>query len=158
MDGVGLLGNGHLGGDAEVCACGGDVGDSPRMHHFWACPIAQAVVGALSEVGGVAVSRDALWLAVCPGGLQQGVWDVVCLAALTAIERGRRYARTRVRAHGPAATLVQRACACAVADLWGRLSGFVSLQRVPKRGWASVPPEHPFVGLIDGRRLVLNQP
>ena len=158
VDGVPLLGNTHIGGVPAACKCGMDLtGASPRLHHFWACPVAQAVVGAVSGASGSFVSRDALWLVRCPDGLDQEVWDVVCLAALSAIEHGRRYLKAGGRPHGPEASLVQRACAASVADFWGRLSGFVALGRTPD-SWAGVPPDHPFVGRAPSGRLLVNRP
>ena len=157
VDGVPLLGNCHVGQQPAACVCGFDVGASPRLHHFWACPIAAAVVAAVGSAGGAAVTRASLWLAVCPAGLLQPVWDVVCLAALSAMEHGRRYAKAGGRAHGDGASLLQRACVAAVADFWGRLSGFVALGRLPD-AWAVVPADHPFVGRAASGAPRLNKP
>ena len=95
------------------CPCGGlaagaCAGDALR-HHFWSCPVAVAVVEELQrgwEAGEGALApmvpplrREDLWLLAPPlrpsGGQQQkrmhgGVWMVVCLAALTAMDVGRR--------------------------------------------------------------------
>ena len=62
------------------------------MHHFWCCPVAQAVVSELQAgLGGVRVSRQQLWLMQpVPADLPEGVWFVVCLAAVAAIDKGRR--------------------------------------------------------------------
>ena len=77
VDGVPLLGNTHIGGVPAACKCGMDLGGaSPRLHHFWACPVAQAVVGAVSGASGSFVSRDALWLVRCPAAWTRrfGMW------------------------------------------------------------------------------------
>ena len=85
---------------------------------------------------GVEVSRAQLWLVQAPERLDAAVWDVVCLAALSAMEFGRR--RLAVGRGLVGAVPVAVAAAGAVADFWGRLSGFVALRVVP-RGWGSVP-------------------
>ncbi len=61
-----------------------------RFNHFWDCLVVQVVVAAVSAVVGVVVPRAALWLVLCPDGLCTVVWDVMCLAAMSAMERGRR--------------------------------------------------------------------
>jgi hypothetical protein len=157
VDGVPMPGNSHMHGSApRACACGGHVAPSPRMHHFWDCPVAQAVVAAVSAAAGVAVPRATLWLVLCPDGLCPVVWDVVCLAALSAMERGRRSA-VSASAAAAGAPAAQRAAAVAVTDFWGRLASFVAL-RVAPVSWADVPPDHPFVGRTAFRRLRLNRP
>ena len=95
------------------CPCGGlpagACAAEAMQHHFWSCPVAAAVVGELQRglgagEGGLgpgepALGREAVWLLqppLRPGGQQQprrlhgGVWTVVCLAALTAMDSGRR--------------------------------------------------------------------
>lgn len=87
------------------CVCGQVQGGQPdRRHHFWECAVAQAVVAQLQQ-------QLAGW---CPGALQphhvlcmlcpeavgapgarplhKGVWRVVCLAAINAMDLGRRAA------------------------------------------------------------------
>ena len=96
------------------CPCGGlpagACAEVALRHHFWACPVAAAVVGELQRgwkagEGAFApmvppLRREEVWLLGPPlrpsrGGPQQkrmhgGVWMVVCLAALTAMDMGRR--------------------------------------------------------------------
>jgi hypothetical protein len=95
------------------CPCGGlapgACAAAALQHHFWSCPVAAAVVGELQRgwaAGEGALSalvpslrREDVWLLAPPvrpsGGQQQrrmhgGVWAVVCLAALTAMDHGRR--------------------------------------------------------------------
>ena len=62
------------------CGCGGyaersAAGVSPRLHHFWQCDVAQAVVGQLEGTLGCPVSRGAVWLAQAPNAMtgRQGV-------------------------------------------------------------------------------------
>ena len=82
------------------------VGGQPpnRRHHFWDCPVAQAVVGALQQqlVGWVpgGVQPQHVLCMMCPEvvgvegarAVHKGVWRVVCLAALNAMDVGRRAA------------------------------------------------------------------
>jgi hypothetical protein len=128
-----------------------------RLHHFWTCPVAAAVATAVGTAAGVLATRDSLWLAICPPHLCTQVWDVVSLAALGAMEHGRRYMAAGGMVHGSVATLRLRAEAAAVAAFWGSLSGFVALGKAP-RSWGDVPPNHPLVGRAASGLLVLNRP
>ena len=156
VDGVPVLGNSHVRGAApKPCACGQPVSPTPRAHHFWECSVAQAVVSTVAAAAGVQLGRAALWLVQCPDGLCSVVWDVVCLAALSAMECGRRSAVARVQDQ-PLAAVLQRASARAVTDFWGRLASFVALRKAPD-SWADVPVDHPFVGRTAAGRLRLNR-
>ena len=78
-----------------------------RRHHFWECPVAQAVVGIMQQqlVGWMpgALQPHHVLCMRCPepvpsaGGapgpaVHKGVWRVVCLAAINAMDSGRRAA------------------------------------------------------------------
>ena len=74
-----------------------------RHHHFWDCPVAQSVVEVLQQqlVGDWCVSPlrpYQLMFMELPRGvstvctLHKGVWRVVCLAAINAMDLGRRAA------------------------------------------------------------------
>ncbi|PNH12747.1 hypothetical protein TSOC_000267 [Tetrabaena socialis] len=78
------------GAAAASCPCGAAMVEGDRLHHFWSCAVAGAVRDALSAMLPLVVSREQLWLVRCPPGVHQRVWDVVCLAALSAMEYGRR--------------------------------------------------------------------
>ncbi|PNH09547.1 LINE-1 reverse transcriptase [Tetrabaena socialis] len=169
IDAVPLPGNSHLRGmQPEQCGCGGYGGAgaqpcSPRAHHFWECPVAKAVVAQIAAHVPGPVSRAHVWLAEAPPGMQQGVWDAVALAALSAMERARvgLRAATRHAAGGAAAggaagagvappPAVEVAKARAVLEFWQRLRGFAELG-VPSRGWGEVGAEHPILSVEDGR-------
>ena len=95
--------------------------------------------------------------------MQQCVWDVVCVAALDAMEEGRRHAKGLRARQPPAAQaeVLARSSAVAAAGFWGRLASFVALRSTPKHGgWEGVPLDHPFIGVThDGTfRMVLNRP
>ena len=83
----------------EPCLCGASGPRPDRHHHFWACPVACAVVAAVHAALTAAAPADApppplvpadIWLARPPPGVRAGAWGVVCLAAVEAMDRGRR--------------------------------------------------------------------
>ncbi len=76
-----------------------------------------------------------LWLAQNPEGVEQCVWDLVVLAAITAMEQGRRFMAATLagdpqEAPGP---LLERAITRVVVEFWGRLRGFAALG-LPRKG------------------------
>ena len=87
--------------------------------------------------------------------VHQGVWDVVCLAAIAAIDSGRRLIRQRQQpaAGSPAAAaaaaagpgLAAAAGLHAVARLWVLLQDFCSVGTAPAAWQQEVPAEHPFM-------------
>ena len=71
-----------------TCKCGAAApGD---RHHYWACPVADAVTATIAAAAGAAVARHAIWLCRAPPGIHAGVRDLVCLAAIAAMDHGRR--------------------------------------------------------------------
>jgi hypothetical protein len=106
-DGVPLPGNTHLHRTpVEPCGCGGYGGEagqsrqpqiSPRAHHCWECPVAQALVQQIAAFVPGTISRANVWLAEAPAGIQPCMWDVVSLAALSAMERARVGLRAATR-------------------------------------------------------------
>ena len=90
------------------CVCGPVVGGQlGRRHHFWECPVAQAVVDVMQQqlvgwMSGALQPHHVLCMR-CPepvpgvGGapgpaMHKGLWRVVCLAAVNAMDGGRRAA------------------------------------------------------------------
>jgi hypothetical protein len=162
VDGVPMFGNCHIRNrPAEPCVCGAfphgpGPPSSPRMHHFWACTVAQEVVRVLESRCQCSVLRQHLWLACPPAShVQQCVWDVVVLAALSAIEAGRRYLHAN-HASDPAAVCA-RAKVKAVADFWSRLQDFASLG-LPRKGWSGVGSAHPLLRVVGGELVCVGQP
>jgi hypothetical protein len=172
VDGVAMPGNSHMrAAPAYACGCGGYAGGhppavTPRLHHFWECPVAQAVREQVEVRLGAAVSRAQLWLALPPPQMQQCVWDVVVLAALGAVEVGRRFMCAELRRAAAAAVaagaaaggaprvepgprLCDRAVVRAVADFWSRLRGFARLG-VPRKGWDEVGAGPPVLRVVGG--------
>ena len=169
VDGIPLRGNTHLHGlQPERCGCGGYGGPgpqptSPRAHHFWGCPVAQAVVQQISAHVPSPVSQAHVWLVEAPAGIQQCVWDIVAPAALTAMEKARVGLRaasnhTTGGAAGQATATasaqgipppVEVAKARAVLEFWQRIRSFAALG-VPRKGWDGVGPDHPILSVHEG--------
>ena len=160
VDGIPLLGNSHMRTAAAApCGCGAPAGaapgaGTPRLHHFWFCPVAQAVIAQLETQLGAGVTRAQVWLVQAPPGVQSCVWDVVVLAAITAMEVGRRFmaaALKRVAAGGPplmpGSGLLDRAIRRGVVEFWALLRGFAALG-LPQKGWDAVGPRHPFLRVV----------
>jgi len=95
---------------------------------------------------GSQLERSRLWLAQPPANLHAGVWDVVCLSAVCALNHARRHLYAR-RGEDPA-ELLQRARVEVVAEFEARLKSFAALGCVP-REWADVPQTHPFLAAGD---------
>ena len=137
----------------QPCLCGGAPAD--RHHHFWTCPVAVAVTTSISaaitehQPAAPPVTVAQLWLARPPPGVHAGVWQVVCLAAVAAMDSGRR--RMYVLNLGPAnppphpPTIVATCARFAVARFWSNLADFVGLHRVPRRWRPHCPAGHPFI-------------
>ena len=188
VDGIALPGNSHLPHTPlEPCGCGGLGGAagrpcSPRMHHFWTCPVAGSVRRQLEGyLPGVTVRRHHVWLGLPPSGCCQGPWDVITLAFTHAVEIARQRLRAATRGESqqqqqqqgdegeaenegrgdegeeqapPTASPLQQACLKAVAQFWANLLSFAALG-VPKQGWDDVTEHHPILGLDSGRSRVI---
>jgi hypothetical protein len=131
-------------------------GDLLRQHYFWDCPVAGAVRGQLAAALPGGLERAHLWLARPPArAVHQGVWQVVCLSALGAMEHGRRLLwrlwmepREAGRAPPGAAQVLQQAGRAAVAWFWVELEDFCTTpgarsEDIP--AWGPVPAGHPFL-------------
>jgi hypothetical protein len=135
------------------CACGFAVPD--RKHCYWDCPIAQAVVHSLRSAlsPGVGSPQPTLatadiWLARPPAGIHAGIWDLVCLAAVAAMDSGRRSAVRCMLPPDPqpaSAALTLRAGRGAAARFWDLLADFCGHGSAPARWAAQVPATHPYI-------------
>ena len=157
------------GSDLGGCGCGHTSPAPDRQHHYWDCPIAKGVLDTISAQLGPSqrpLAQAHVWLARAPPGLHAGVWDVMCLLAVAAMDKGRRHA-TRLmlpsgtsaqqRAHGAAAApqrssgttagpaLAAAAAARAGAWLWEQLEEVCSLGLLPASWQAAVDSSHPFI-------------
>lgn len=155
-DGLPTAARQHVG---SPCACGAPDPSPGRLHHYWACPVARAVIDSVSAAVGAPVPRAAIWLARAPAGVHASVWCLVCLAAVAAMDHGRRvlYAVS----HGPpVAGPVHAAAATAARNrFWRHLSDFLAYQRSQPSWRGACPPGHPFFHLDTATdTLVLHYP
>ena len=120
--------------------------------HAFACSVAQAVVASVRAQLLPAhrpLQRQAIWLGEAPAEVHDGVWAVVCLAAVAAMDHGRKVMVARLLGEPPAAPghqLAARVAARAVARRWELLQDFCSLGMAPADWSAVVPTDHPFLG------------
>ena len=153
LDGIPTASRMHLVG--ESCACGSLAPD--RGHHYWECPVAEAVLHELHRnLGGPALRRVHVWLARPPiSTLHKELWLVVCQAALLAMDKGRRVL-TAIRLGSDEAPAgapvlppdVQLVLArkVAVVSFWDLLQDFIGLRLCPHAWLQQVPAQHPFLG------------
>ena len=133
----------------QPCGCGAAHPHPDHRHHFWDCPVAAAVTTSLSaQLGGRRLTLKHLWLAQPPPGVHAGVWEAVCLAAVAAMDGGRRLMKARQLATPAAPAGPELAAAAsrhAVARLWDLLQDFCSVGAAPASWRGAVPPDHPFL-------------
>ena len=139
----------RMGPSGQPCPCGERKPD--RKHHFWECSVAKSVIDLISHQLGVNAqpTPSSVWLGSPPPGGHAGVWDVVCLAAIVAMDSGRR----RMAKQSPScrcnaqarSTLVQSAARQAAVRFWDLLQDFCALSMAPKAWQISVLRGHPFM-------------
>lgn len=89
-------------GAGATCLCGAAV--PGRAHHYRDCPVAAAVLAELGRVvGAPSLHASHVWLMLPPAGLHAGLWRVVCVAAIAAMDGGRRAANARAAERARAA-------------------------------------------------------
>ena len=91
----GVAGANHRGPAFRCCGCPEAAPDDARQHFFWDCPVAGAVRATIADgLAGLsdppAVSCASLWLCQPVQHVDHEVWLVVCMAALSAMDHGRR--------------------------------------------------------------------
>ena len=158
----GIAGCGGLGIPlAGECSCGHHLTDAQirardtdalRQHGFWSCTVAVAVRQCLQRClpPNTVLQQWHVWLLQPPqrSGIRPVVWRVVALAALYAMNCGRRYLwyLQTDQADMEAAQRLRLAGAKAVADFWLALHDFASAAAPDaRRGWGSVGGAHPFL-------------
>jgi hypothetical protein len=129
-------------------------------HHFWLCPVALAVrqelEGQLRAAGPPMLAADssiscaALWMGVKPHpGLLCIVWDMVCLAAVHAMNVGRCTAWAVSHAENGAALpylVVERiASRAAIVAMWDVLADFAATAVIPPAGRGYRLTQQPFL-------------
>ena len=145
-----------------TCPCSASVQQqhAGSQHSFWSCPVAVAVRDQLQACLGFSPSQASLWLlGPAPAGVPPPVWCLVCVAALDAMNYGRRHLWSRSVALAPdTPDLVTRVGNAAAARFWGNLADFVTAHASsPPAAWRALGQDHSFLCLRDGR-LVLRQP
>lgn len=142
----------RFGRTAQRCGCN-QVAGAGRAHIFHECAAAQplftAIQTELSAALGspVTLTRRHIWLAERPvQSMHQGIWDLVCLAAIAAMDRGRAFLYKKVvTGTWPGAALGAAAGRKVVADFLGNLADFCGLNAAPAEWQVLVPVDHPFL-------------
>lgn len=124
-----------------------------RLHSFWSCPVAVAIRRQLeTQLNTPQLSRSALWLLTPPTPhINTGVWQVVCTAAISAMDLGRRCMWSAYIAAGrpdpnPALPAVTQAATTAVQHFWQLLIQFSDRQTIPAGpAWWGLGSAHPFL-------------
>lgn len=128
LDGLPSAARMHMLG--ATCDCGVVAPD--RQHHFWGCPVAQAVTQVMQQQcpPQCHVQRINVWLCRPPSpGIHVGVWHVACLAAIISMNKGRQLLY-KLSSSQPALSAQQRvdvAGKVAVATFWDMLHDFVGV-------------------------------
>ena len=61
------------------------------VHRFWDCVVAEGLRDVLWAHANGDIARNQMWLVQAPPGVSQAVWNIVCLAAVAALEYGRQH-------------------------------------------------------------------
>jgi len=135
------------------CAACGVLGPGVT-HHFWSCPVAAAVRHEVESqliafgflAAGASLPCSAIWLACKPyAGMHRLVWDMVCLAAIHAFERGRRAAWAVSDQLSVPVLVEQVAVRSAVGAFWEALADFAATSKVPRRMRNATLTHQPFL-------------
>jgi len=132
------------------CGCGVSRAFPDRRHHFADCPVAQAVATTVTQNHpprvGANVLADLRTLTP-PPGIHAGIWSLVSLAAVYAMEAGRRRLSSRIL-QGEArrgAALAADVSAFAIESFWSVLAA-ASRAPLPFAWRTQAPAPHPFLG------------
>lgn len=125
VDGLPTAGRMHM--QHSACLCGSPSPDV--QHHFWDCTIAKAVVSTLLSqlppawctrppAGDPSISQHHIWLMQPPPGpnaLHRVTWLVLCLAAINAMDYGRK-AANQVQTTSAYRAVCYSICDCCLGD------------------------------------------
>ena len=157
----------------DPCICGEP---SPNwFHQFWSCPVAAGLLAVLSNH---LESRGMLPTLLLPlhvllaqppssrppsSRLHVGVWRVVCLAAICALDHVRRTACAIALAGVPSQAASAPASELtmpnrAVTRFWDVLTDFCALNTAPLSWQHSVAVAHPFIAWCDSWKVVRSLP
>ena len=140
---------------SSACVCGAP---GPNwLHHFWSCPVAVSLLAVLTDH---LQSRDMLPVPLLPlhvllaqppsSRLHAGVWRVLCLAFVCALDHVRKAACAIGLAGVPSVppsapdTSVPLMINRAIARFWDLLTEFCVLNAAPDSWQHSVVASHPF--------------
>jgi hypothetical protein len=141
----------------QVCGCGGAVGAAAgRQHVYFECEAVQSIINSIMQqlqgewalpAHTPSIQRHHIWMAVRPTeALHQGVWDMVCISALKAMDTSRAGLFKRIsdgarEGTALAASVGARAC----AQFWAYIGSFCGHNLAPQ-GWRNqVSARHPFI-------------
>ncbi|KAH7617816.1 hypothetical protein NADE_000021 [Nannochloris sp. 'desiccata'] len=154
----------------QVCGCGGAVGDAAgRQHVYFNCaairPIIDSIEQQLQDEWALPPQAPSLqchhlWMAVRPTeAIHQGIWDVVCISALKAMDSTRaglfkrQFAGAQPRT-ALAASVGVRAC----AQFWANIASFCGHNLAPRAWRGQVSTTHPFISFnTDSEKWNLNR-
>lgn len=135
-------------------------------HHFWCCPVATAVRMTITHQlvtagflpAGTHLPCSAIWLACLPNShIHQMVWDLVCLAAVHAMDVGRRTAWAVGQKLHASALVEHIATRAACGAFWDGLADFAATLKVPRTARCQMLTNQPFVAwctvLVSGNGL-----
>lgn len=138
------------------CSCCTSVSSPGLIHHYWECSVAVALrnelLQQLSHIEGfteATLQRHHLWLLESPlPTFFKPLWPVVALAALNAMDSGRRtlFRLTRNRQSTPVLIASSRRAAIrnAIAAFWKFLAQFAATPQATTI-WSSLTEDHPFL-------------
>jgi hypothetical protein len=99
-------------------------------------------------LGGALLQQWHLWLADPPPSVCEIVWRIVVLAAIWAMEQGRKRLWSLVHTPPRQGSAVQQAISKASTSFWSALHDFARHDRpVPAEGWDEVGPDHPLLSV-----------
>ena len=129
------------------CRCCVEPQHNSRIHTFWDCPIACAVRTQIDIALGSPCTRPCLWLLRLPNPtISPSVWSLVCLAALDAMDFGRR--QMWARHHDDLAIDILGIGHHASLRFWASLQDFVFSHPISP---FPLPADHPFLCIRAGR-------
>ena len=157
------------------CPCTAQPGaiTSSRQHTFWECPVAMAVRHQITSCLGMPnlLQQQHVWLLQALPGIDHKVWTVVCLAALDAMEYGRKFlwaqhlhplhqvthiaAQPYALVHADVLPLVQQIANAAAARFWHNIQDYV--HTCPPGPLLTLRTDHPFICIRYGQ-VAINFP
>jgi hypothetical protein len=159
----------------KSCVCNSVGADNPgRLHHFWHCDAAQAVIGEMQQgllhCGNIALERRHVWLMEVPTEVKlrynnsvavHQIWRVVCLAALNAmahyfgqVMNVAPHAREALQHAAGDGTVGGRIAATRFREM---LEEFARVGNPPKAWQRVLPADSPFFTYSEGHTLKVVQ-